>query len=123
MARTLLAVNLTFSADDLAAGVDPRDDRSRSDAVAAGGDPGAHPEITRFSNSLHADVRDIAQAPSIEVLADAGDIERADHRARPAHAGAHAVRLSQLDAYRQNYDRITLSGLAMLVVGLILLAR
>ncbi|MDT3670056.1 MAG: ATP-binding protein [Aromatoleum sp.] len=122
MARTLLAVNLTFSADDLAAAsiramIEVEATLSLLEAIQ-----GAHPEITRFSNSLHADVRDIAQAPSIEVLGRMratlnGLIIELDRLTQEAHA----VRLSLLDAYRQNYDRITLSGLAMLVVGLILL--
>lgn len=122
MARTLLAVNLTFSADDLAAAsiramIEVEATLSLLEAIQ-----GAHPEIARFSNSLHADVRDIAQAPSIDVLSRMratlnGLIIELDRITQEAHA----VRLNLLDDYRQNYDRITLSGLAMLVVGLILL--
>jgi len=122
MARTLLAVNMAFSAEDLASAsiramIEVEATLSLLEAV---GDD--HPRILELSGKLHSLVRDIAQSPSLTVLSGTRAMlnELTIELDRITQA-AHQKRLRLLDQYREDYDRITLSSLAMLVIGLILL--
>ena len=122
MARTLLAVNLAFSAEDLAAAsiramIEVEATLSLMESLEDN-----HPEVLAPAQRLHAGVRDIAQSPDLEVLASMrATLNALTIELDRITQGAHANRLNLLDDYRENYDRITLSGLAMLVVGLILM--
>lgn len=122
MARTLLAVNLAFSADDLASAairamIEVEATLSLMESIEDG-----HPAVPAFADSLHRGVRDIAQSPSLGVLGAMREtLNELTIELDRVTQSAHAARLKLLDEYHQNYDRITLSGLAMLVIGLILL--
>lgn len=122
MARTLFAVNMSFSDTDLA----PSAIRSMIEVEASlsllESIQDRHPGVMLLAGKLHALVRDLAQSPTLttlgvmrntlnDLIVELDSITQA----------AHAHRLALLDEYQQNYDRITLSGLAMLVLGLILL--
>lgn len=122
MARTLFAVNMSFSDADLApsairAMIEVEASLSLLEAIQD-----QHPGILMQAGELHALVRDLAQTPTLTTL----DVMRNALNELIVELDvitkkAHTRRLNLLDQYRQNYDRITLSGLAMLVIGLILL--
>jgi signal transduction histidine kinase len=122
MARTLLAVNLAFSAEDLASAsiramIEVEATLSLMESIDA-----QHPEISQFASTLHARVRDIAQSPNLEILSQTrATLNELIIALDGITQDAHATRLKLLDEYRENYDRVTFSGLVMLVVGLILL--
>lgn len=122
MARTLFAVNMSFSDADLA----PSAIRSMIEVEASlsllEAIEDRHPGVMLQAGKLHALVRDLAQSPTLTTL----DVMRNTLNDLSVELdaitqAAHKQRLALLDEYHQNYDRITLSGLAMLVMGLILL--
>lgn len=122
MAHTLVAVNMAFSDGDLA----PMAIRSMIEVEASlsllEAIQDRHPAILMLSGKLHALVRDLAQAPTLGTLGvTRATLNELIIELDGITQTAHAARLRLLDQYRQNYDRITLSGLAMLVIGLILL--
>jgi signal transduction histidine kinase len=122
MARTLFAVNMSFSDDDLASSairsmIEIEASLSLMDAIK-----NRHPGVLMLSGKLHALVHDLAQSPSLGTLAVTREtLNELILELDGITQTAHAKRLRLLDQYRENYDRITLSGLAMLVIGLILL--
>lgn len=122
MARTLFAVNMSFSESDLA----PSAIRSVIEVEASlsllEGIQDRHPGVQLLAGKLHALVRDLAQSPTLTTLAVMRNaLNDLIVELDAITQSAHARRLELLDQYHQNYDRITLSGLAMLVLGLILL--
>lgn len=122
MARTLFAVNMSFSDPDLA----PSAIRSMIEVEASlsllEGIQDRHPGVLLLAGKLHALVRDLAQSPTLTTLAVMRNaLNELIVELDAITQSAHARRLGLLDQYHQNYDRITLSGLAMLVLGLILL--
>lgn len=122
MARTLFAVNMSFSDDDLASSairsmIEIEASLSLMEAIKS-----RYPGVLILSGKLHALVRDLAQSPSLGALGvTRATLNELILELDGITQTAHAKRLKLLDEYRENYDRITLSGLAMLVIGLILL--
>lgn len=122
MARTLLAVNVAFSAEDLAAAtlramIEIDATLSLVEALHS-----TYPTTIMPSSKLHALVRELAQAPDLGSLAVTREaLNDLTVELDKITRLTHEHRLSLLDAYRKNYDRITLSGLAMVVFGLIVL--
>jgi len=122
MARTLFAVNMSFSDDDLASSairsmIEVEASLSLLEAIQD-----RHPTVLMLAGKLHALVRDLAQSPTLSTLGVArATLNELIIELDGVTKNAHAHRLRLLDQYRENYDRITLSSLAMLVIGLILL--
>lgn len=122
MARTLFSVNMSFSDDDLASSairsmIEVEASLSLLEAIQD-----RHPSVLMLAGKLHALVRDLAQSPTLTTLGVArATLNELIIELDGVTKNAHAHRLKLLDQYRENYDRITLSSLAMLVIGLILL--
>ncbi|HJV25475.1 MAG TPA: ATP-binding protein [Aromatoleum sp.] len=122
MARTLFAVNMSFSEDTLTPStirsmIEIEASLSLLEAIQA-----RYPGILILSGKLHALVRDLAQQPSLGTLSvTRATLNELILELDGITKNAHARRLKLLDQYRENYDRITLSSLAMLVIGLVLI--
>lgn len=120
MARTMLAVNLAFSADDPATMVQNTVTEIEATRTLVRPLESGHPRVLVLSHQMEALVKDQVESPGRGILAVTrstlreliGEIDSITDATR-------GQKMLLLDDYRVSYDRVTLRSLAFAVIGII----